>query len=347
MAHRGCDFIFQVAPHKTRDNAASSRPNPPGVPRGNCPGAGPGAAAVQNVFTTIATSVPFPFSVIVFGTIWQVMSGEELVHPSITLPVVPGREVSSNPNTAPPPGVVLTVDGVPGFTVIVTEELLLLKVAVTVVAAVTVTEHPPVPLHPPPLQPANVEPSAAVAVNPTTCPLAKLAEHIGWHAIPAGALVTVPVPLPASVTVNVKFVVLLLNMAVTVVAAVNVTEHPAVPLHPAPVQPANVEPAAAVAVSATTCPLAKFATQVGWQAIPAGVLVTVPVPVPVSVTVKATFVADLVKVAVTACAAVMVTEQPAVPLQPAPLQPANVEPAAAVALSATTCPLAKFAMQVG
>jgi len=179
MAHRGCDFIFQVAPHKTRDNAASSRPNPPGVPRGNCPGAGPGAAAVQNVFTTIATSVPFPFSVIVFGTIWQVMSGEELVHPSITLPVVPGREVSSNPNTAPPPGVVLTVDGVPGFTVIVTEELLLLKVAVTAVAAVTVTEHPPVPLHPPPLQPPNVEPSAAVAVNATTCPLAKLAEHIG------------------------------------------------------------------------------------------------------------------------------------------------------------------------
>jgi hypothetical protein len=75
--------------------------------------------------------------------------------------------------------VVLTVDGVPGFTVIVTEELLLLKVAVTAVAAVTVTEHPPVPLHPPPLQPPNVEPSAAVAVNATTCPLAKLAEHIG------------------------------------------------------------------------------------------------------------------------------------------------------------------------
>ena len=76
-------------------------------------------------------------------------------------------------------------------------------------------------------------------------------------------------------------------------------------------------------------------------------LVTVPVPVPVPVTVEATFVADLVKVRVTACAAVMVTEHPAAPLQPAPLQPANVEPAAAVALNATTCPLAKFAMQVG
>jgi hypothetical protein len=250
-AQRGCDFIFQVAPHKTKDNAASSRPNPPGVPRGNSPFTGPGVAAVQNVFTTIATSVPLPFRVIEFGTIWQVMSGEVLVHPSITFPVVPGIEVSSNPKTAPPPGVVLAVDGVPGFTVIVTGELLLLKVAVTAVAAVTVTEQPPVPLHPAPLQPAKVEPSAAVAVSATTCPLAKLAEHVGWHEIPAGALVTVPVPPPASVTVNAKFVVLLLNMAVTVVAAVNVTEHPAVPLHPAPLQPAKVEPAAAVAVSAS------------------------------------------------------------------------------------------------
>jgi hypothetical protein len=218
---------------------------------------------VQNVFTTIATSVPFPFSVIVFGTIWQVMSGEELVHPSITLPVVPGREVSSNPNTAPPPGVVLTVEGVPGFTVIVTEELLLLKVAVTAVAAVTVTEHPPVPLHPPPLQPANVEPSAAVAVNATTCSLAKLAEHIGWQAIPAGALVTVPVPVPVSVTVKATFVADLVKVAWTASAAVMVTEQPAVPLQPAPLQPANVDPAAAVALSATTCPLAKFAMQVG------------------------------------------------------------------------------------
>ena len=157
-----------------------------------------------------------------------------------------------------------------------------------------------------------------------------------------------PVPVPVSATVNVTFVTFLVKFAVTLVATVMSNIHTSVPSHgPAPVQPANVEPAAAVAVSATTCPLAKFATQVGWQAIPAGVLITVPVPVPASVTVKATFVADLVKVAVTACAAVMVTEQPAVPLQPAPLQPANVEPAAAVALSATTCPLAKFVMQVG
>ena len=156
-----------------------------------------------------------------------------------------------------------------------------------------------------------------------------------------------PLPPPASVTVNVKFVVLLVKFAVTLVAPEIVKVHTEVPSQgPAPVQPEKVEPAAAVAVSAITWPLAKFAVQVGWHAIPAGLLITVPLPVPISVMVKAAF-ADLLNVAVTACAAVMVTEHPAVPLQPAPLQPAKVEPAAAVAVSATTCPLAKFAVQVG
>ena len=167
-AQRGRDFIFQVAPQKNKDSVANSKPNPPGVPRGNCPDTGSGAAAVQNVFTTIATFVPFPFRVIELGTIWQVMSGEGLVHPSVTFPEVPGMEVSSKPKTAPPPGVVLTVEGVPGATVIVTGELLLLNVAVTALAAVRVTEQPPVPLQPPPLQPAKVEPSAAAAVSATT-----------------------------------------------------------------------------------------------------------------------------------------------------------------------------------
>src|SRR3989441_7537894 len=41
----------------------------------------------------------------------------------------------------------------------------MLKVAVTMVFAVTVTAHEPVPLHPPPLQPAKTDPAAAVAVN--------------------------------------------------------------------------------------------------------------------------------------------------------------------------------------
>ena len=48
----------------------------------------------------------------------------------------------------------------------------LLNVAVTVVPAERVTEHRPVPLHPPPFQPENEEPVAGVAVSVTIVPLA-------------------------------------------------------------------------------------------------------------------------------------------------------------------------------
>ena len=41
------------------------------------------------------------------------------------------------------------------------------KVGVTVVAAVTVTTQGAVPLHPPPLQPVNTDPTAGVAVSVT------------------------------------------------------------------------------------------------------------------------------------------------------------------------------------
>ena len=43
-----------------------------------------------------------------------------------------------------------------------------MKVALTVVVSPTVTAQVPVPLHPPPLQPANVEPVAGAAVRVTT-----------------------------------------------------------------------------------------------------------------------------------------------------------------------------------
>jgi hypothetical protein len=98
----------------------------------------------------------------------HVMSCDELVHPSCTVPVVPAVPVSVKPNTALLPGEVTTVEGLPGATVIITGELLL-NVAVTVTAAFSVTVHVPVPGHPAtPLQPANVDPFAAVAVSVTT-----------------------------------------------------------------------------------------------------------------------------------------------------------------------------------
>ncbi len=75
-----------------------------------------------------------------------------------------------------------------------------MKVAVTDSAALMVTLHVPVPLQAP-LQPANVEPEAALAVSTTAAPLLKLALHVPGQLIPLGLLVTVPLPVPARVTV--------------------------------------------------------------------------------------------------------------------------------------------------
>ena len=243
-----------------------------------------------------------------------------------------------------PPGVVVADVEPPLGTVITTDWFDKLNVAVTVVAAVIVTTQVPVPLHGAP-QPANVDPVAAAAVNVTAVPLAKFAVHVVGHAIPAGALVTVPLPVPASVTVNAKFVVVALNVAVTVVAAVSVTVQVPVPAHGAP-QPANVDPVAGAAVNVTAVPLAKFAVHVGLQLIPAGALVTVPLPVPASVTVSAKFVVVALNVAVTVVAAVNVTLHVAVPEHPPPLHPVNVDPEAGTAVKVITVPPAKFAEHV-
>ena len=78
------------------------------------------------------------------------------------------------------------------------------NVAVTDVAALTVTLHVPVPVQPPPLQPVNVEPAADVAVKVTAVPLANAAEQVAPQEMPAGALATVPVPAPALVIASVK-----------------------------------------------------------------------------------------------------------------------------------------------
>jgi len=76
------------------------------------------------------------------------------------------------------------------------------NVAVTVVAAETVTVQAPVPAQP--VQPVKVEPAAGVAVSVTAVPLAKLAEQVAPQVIPAGELVTVPLPVPDGETVSVK-----------------------------------------------------------------------------------------------------------------------------------------------
>src|SRR5260221_4133559 len=128
-----------------------------------------------------------------------------------------------------------------------------LKFAVTVVAALIVTLHDPVPEQPPPLQPLNVDPPAAAAVRATTVPLLYLAVQVDPQLIPAGLDVTVPLPVPDLLTV--RFNCWTLKFAVTVVAALMVTLHDPVPEQPPPLQPLNVDPPAAAAVRVTTVPL--------------------------------------------------------------------------------------------
>jgi len=71
-----------------------------------------------------------------------------------------------------------------------------LKVAVTVVAALTVTTQVPVPEHGA-LQPAKVDPVTGVAVRVTAVPDVTDSVHVAPQLIPAGELVTVPEPEPA------------------------------------------------------------------------------------------------------------------------------------------------------
>jgi len=71
------------------------------------------------------------------------------------------------------------------------------------VSALIVTVHVPVPEHPPPDQPAKLEPAADDAVNVTCVPEAKLDEQVEPQLIPPGLEVTVPVPLPELDTLSV------------------------------------------------------------------------------------------------------------------------------------------------
>lgn len=124
--------------------------------------------------------------------------------------------------------------------------------AVTVVVAFMVTVQVPVPLQPPPLQPAKTEPPPGVAVKVTEVPELKDFEQVLPQSTPEGLLVTVPLPVPPLETVRVKNAV---KVAVTVVSALIVTVQVPVPLHPPPLQPEKTEPLAAVAVKVTELPL--------------------------------------------------------------------------------------------
>src|SRR2546427_7080481 len=76
------------------------------------------------------------------------------------------------------------------------------NVGVTVVAPEILTVQPPVPLHPPPVQPVNAEFAFGVAMSVTAVPIGKLAEQVPPQAMPAGLHVTVPSPAPVRETVR-------------------------------------------------------------------------------------------------------------------------------------------------
>jgi len=214
------------------------------------------------------------------------------------------------------------------------------NVAVTLWAALIVTVQVPVPVQPP-LQPVNVEPVAGVAVSVTAVPLANAVEQVAPHEMPVGELVTVPLPVPAFVTARVNGCSA--NVAVTEVAAVIVVVHVPVPVQ-APLQPVKVEPAAGVAVNVTADPLVNACEHVAPQEMPDGELVMLPLPVPDLVTLSVKD--DCTNEAVTVVAALKVTVHVPVPLHPPPFQPENVEPAAGVAVKVTTVPLPNEAEHV-
>ena len=78
---------------------------------------------------------------------------------------------------------------------------LLLKVAVTEIALLSVTVQVPVLLHPPPSQPLNCAPCPGTAVRVMTAPFAYLAGQIEPQLIPPGLLLTVPGPFVRTVRV--------------------------------------------------------------------------------------------------------------------------------------------------
>jgi hypothetical protein len=76
----------------------------------------------------------------------------------------------------------------------------LVNVATIFTAAFTVTLQSPVPEHPPPDQPAKVDPASAVGVKTNTVPGATFSAQSVPQSMPAGMDTTRPVPVPALVT---------------------------------------------------------------------------------------------------------------------------------------------------
>lgn len=125
------------------------------------------------------------------------------------------------------------------------------KLAPTVRAALITTVHVPVPLHTPPVHPANWYPAAGDAARMTLDPWLNAAVQLLPQLMPVGAEPTEPEPVRATVSTWVTGT----NVAVTPRAAFMFTvQLSALPLQPPPLQPENRFPLVAVAVSVTDVP---------------------------------------------------------------------------------------------
>ena len=215
------------------------------------------------------------------------------------------------------------------------------KVAVTELAAVTVTAQAASPVQAP-VQLAKVLPVAGVSISITAVLGAKFAVQVPVEGvaqlIPAGLLVTVPEPPPAVATVKGMPP---LKSAPTVAAAVRVRLHVPLP-EQLPVQPLKEKLAAGASVKVTSVFGGKLAVHVvvvvGEQLIPAGLLVTVPPPTKATVSGTAAL-----KVALTLAAALRVKLQVPVPVQ-LPPHPPNKKLVPGVAVSVICVPCAKLAL---
>ena len=107
-----------------------------------------------------------------------------------------------------------------------------LNTAPTALSPVSVTVQLPVPLHPPPLQPANTCPVPALALKVTALPWPKLALQTAPQLMPAGDELTLPRPCLTTLKVRGNAS----KVAVTATAWLIVTLQLVLPLQ-APLQP--------------------------------------------------------------------------------------------------------------
>jgi hypothetical protein len=129
------------------------------------------------------------------------------------------------------------------------------------------------------------------------------------------------------------------KVAVTSRGPLSVTVQSSVPEQPPPRQPAKSDPSSAACVRITWLSRGNAPTQSFPQAMPAGLLVTVPLPSPAGVTVNETSPGRAgLKRAVILMGPSTVKAHGSVPLQSPPLQPANVESPSGVGTSRTREP---------